>query len=774
MKKIVSFLLTFALMLTTLNLNAYTAYAADDTYFAYRVDVVDSKATSTSRIAIDVASNKNGKTYSYALGSGSDAPTIAEIKKKGTQTEILANNETTTTAYCYSSYSNVKIGNSYDVYICFEAENGKVYGPYVEEDWIAKYYVAGDGTKTNPYQIWNYRHLYNTAQLSNTTYVKLMQNIDLTDCPYSGYALGDGTFEGEFDGNHKSIINMYGKLICKLAENSVVKDTYLVGVNSETEGKKSVAKCDCAFVDKNYGTVMNCAVINSNYNTHNDTYDSGVICVSNYSSGVITDCKVVNSTVICAWGYVGGIVGRNEGRVSNCYFNGTITNASTGGTFGGIVGLNIRDTAIVDSCYSAAVFESAAIRGGIVGQLSSGMISNCVSNYIPDDVWSVVRLSASNQGSIVGNAISGVTSSNVNNNQGAIISKPVSDGTPEVNKDLENLEKVWDIYNGALSSSGVNTMVDPLSDAVIATDIANLTGMKGISFLLDLYPSYETLEYNSNFPAKCNLGDTDDHVHSGTKVPKVEPTCMEYGVKEYYECSCGKFFLEEACENEITNLSLWKSEAGRIEKRDHELENNVVEPATTTQNGVLEIRCSVCENAICNETIYAASTLLVVTPKYTYDGKVKKPGVMIKDTRGNSISNKNYDVSYAKGRKNVGKYKITITFKQMYRGTKDLSFVINPSKTTIKSLAAKSKSFEAKWTKKTTQVTGYELQYSLSSTFKSGNKTVKIKSASTVSKTVKSLKAKKKYYLRIRTYKTVSGKNYYSEWSAKKTVTTKK
>ena len=40
--------------------------------------------------------------------------------------------------------------------------------------------------------------------------------------------------------------------------------------------------------------------------------------------------------------------------------------------------------------------------------------------------------------------------------------------------------------------------------------------------------------------------------------------------------------------------------------------------------------------------------------------------------------------------------------------------------------------------------------------------------------TVKKLKAKKKYYIRIRTYKTVKGKKYCSSWSAVKTVKTKK
>ena len=36
----------------------------------------------------------------------------------------------------------------------------------------------------------------------------------------------------------------------------------------------------------------------------------------------------------------------------------------------------------------------------------------------------------------------------------------------------------------------------------------------------------------------------------------------------------------------------------------------------------------------------------------------------------------------------------------------------------------------------------------------------------TVSTVIKNLKQGKTYYVRIRTYKTVGGKKYYSEWSA--------
>lgn len=66
------------------------------------------------------------------------------------------------------------------------------------------------------------------------------------------------------------------------------------------------------------------------------------------------------------------------------------------------------------------------------------------------------------------------------------------------------------------------------------------------------------------------------------------------------------------------------------------------------------------------------------------------------------------------------------------------------------------------------------IQYSTSSTFKSGDKTVTVTSYKTTSKTISKLAGGKKYYVRIRTYKTVGKTKFYSAWSAKKTAVTKK
>lgn len=94
-----------------------------------------------------------------------------------------------------------------------------------------------------------------------------------------------------------------------------------------------------------------------------------------------------------------------------------------------------------------------------------------------------------------------------------------------------------------------------------------------------------------------------------------------------------------------------------------------------------------------------------------------------------------------------------------------------PSATSITKIEAKPKAFKVTY-KKVKKITGYQIQYSTSSKFKSA-KTVKVTKASTTSKTVSSLSAKKKYYVRVRTYKTSKKKTTYSKWSKAKSITTK-
>ena len=174
--------------------------------------------------------------------------------------------------------------------------------------------------------------------------------------------------------------------------------------------------------------------------------------------------------------------------------------------------------------------------------------------------------------------------------------------------------------------------------------------------------------------------------------------------------------------------------------------------------------------------VKVASVKLAKT-SYVYDGKVKKPGIVAKNDKGEKITSKDYTVKYAAGCKNVGTYTVKVTFKGDYKGTFTKTFKINPKGTSLSKVKAARKSFSATWKKQSKQTSGYQLQYSTNKKFAKSVKTTTITKTSTVKKTVKKLSAKKTYYVRVRTYKNVKvGKKtvkMYSGWSKVKSVKVK-
>ncbi len=202
----------------------------------------------------------------------------------------------------------------------------------------------------------------------------------------------------------------------------------------------------------------------------------------------------------------------------------------------------------------------------------------------------------------------------------------------------------------------------------------------------------------------------------------------------------------------------------------HTYKTTTATKATTSKNGSTVTKCTVCGYKKSSGVIYKISSVAISATSYTYNGKVKTPSVTVKNSKGTKlVKGTDYTVSYAGGRKNVGKYKVKITFKGKYSGSKALYFTINPQKTSVKKLTPATKALKVSITKKTAQVTGYQIQYSTSKSFSSAKKIT----TSSTSKTVKSLKAKKTYYVRVRTYKKAGGKTYYSAWSAIKKKKTK-
>ena len=98
--------------------------------------------------------------------------------------------------------------------------------------------------------------------------------------------------------------------------------------------------------------------------------------------------------------------------------------------------------------------------------------------------------------------------------------------------------------------------------------------------------------------------------------------------------------------------------------------------------------------------------------------------------------------------------------------------VAKPKSAKFKKVKSAKKAISVQW-KKVSGVKGYQIQVATDKKFKKNKKTVTVKKQKTTKTTIKKLKAKKKYYVRIRTYKTVNGKKVYSSWSKVKSVKTK-
>ena len=104
--------------------------------------------------------------------------------------------------------------------------------------------------------------------------------------------------------------------------------------------------------------------------------------------------------------------------------------------------------------------------------------------------------------------------------------------------------------------------------------------------------------------------------------------------------------------------------------------------------------------------------------------------------------------------------------------TTNANKVSKPKSTSIKKLANGKKSFTVTWAK-VSGVKGYQIQYSTDKKFKNNNKSVTVNKQKTTKTTVKKLKSKKTYFVRVRTYKIVNGKKVYSSWSKVKSIKTK-
>ena len=145
-----------------------------------------------------------------------------------------------------------------------------------------------------------------------------------------------------------------------------------------------------------------------------------------------------------------------------------------------------------------------------------------------------------------------------------------------------------------------------------------------------------------------------------------------------------------------------------------------------------------------------------------YTGSAIKPALTIKYSGKKLVKGTDYTVSF---RNNVkpGQATVTITGIKAYKGTVTATFKILPKPVKLLSLAPEKKKIAVMW-KKGAAITGYDIEYSMNKDF-SKSYTISISSALRITAKIGNLKPGKTYYVRIRTYKKVGSKVYYSTWS---------
>lgn len=350
----------------------------------------------------------------------------------------------------------------------------------------------------------------------------------------------------------------------------------------------------------------------------------------------------------------------------------------------------------------------------------------------------------------------------------------------------------------------------------------------------------------------CSCGDSHTQAiakkaHSLTALKAVAATCTKAGKTAGKKCSvCGTVTVAQTS----------------VPKKSHALKTTTTK-ATLSKNGKAVTKCTVCGTTTKSTSISMPKTIKLSTTSYTYNGKARTPSVTVKDSAGKTLKkNTDYTVKYESGRKNIGKYTVTISFKGNYSGTKKLTFTVvpkvtgkitatqtateialnwskvagatgyriyqynsktkkyekiktttsrsytiknlkagttykfkvkaytkvdsttfwgsasdefttstKPAKTTLSKVAAGSKKATVTW-KAVAGATGYQVLYSTSKDFDNAKK-VTVKKSSSKKITIKKLTKGKKYYFKVRSYKTVGGKNIYGSYSSVKNVKVK-
>ena len=113
------------------------------------------------------------------------------------------------------------------------------------------------------------------------------------------------------------------------------------------------------------------------------------------------------------------------------------------------------------------------------------------------------------------------------------------------------------------------------------------------------------------------------HTCSGTFTKGQAATCTVDGWNDYYTCSCGKYYSDSACNNEITDLTAWKKGAGKI-AASHDYGTLVDEDpgkhtATEVKDGMkAHYFCDTCDTYFDSSKVATTKEALTIKNQHSY------------------------------------------------------------------------------------------------------------------------------------------------------------
>ena len=327
------------------------------------------KGESTAKVNFKMTKYNCAKVYVYIRNSSGDVvykKTFTNLKK-GSYYNFNWNGKDADGNYVATGSYRVQVKsgsrNSYSKYLSFRSKNE---------------FADGNGSKANPFCIASTSQFKKIVKYPSG-YFKQTKDLDFDYNAVGNFFSADQPFNGVYDGGKKAIKNVTGTaaLFEYVGEKGTIKNLYLK--NCSVIGDEAAL-----LVKHNYGKIQNCNVNGATTITMNGSANVGFIACWNY--GTITGCTTSGQASATGTdydnAYAGGVVEHNKptGKIVSCTSSVNVK-AYTDDVHSYAGGIASTNEGIISGCEAEGTVTATGYRhdgcyqGGIVGD-NSGHVMN--------------------------------------------------------------------------------------------------------------------------------------------------------------------------------------------------------------------------------------------------------------------------------------------------------------------------------------------------------------------------------------------------------------